>query len=37
MLMYARGDAIDNTVSSRLFPFQMTAVRDYITAQLVRA
>lgn len=37
MLMYARGDAIDNTVSSRLFPFQMTAVRDYITAQLLRA
>jgi len=37
MLMYARGDAIDNTVSSRLFPFQMTAVRDYITSQLARA
>ena len=37
MLMYAHGDAIDNSVSSRLFPFQMTAVRDYITAQLVRA
>jgi uncharacterized protein YbjT (DUF2867 family) len=37
MLMYARGDAIDTTISSRLFPFQMTAVRDYITAQLARA
>src|SRR5262245_21157534 len=36
MLMYAKGDAIDTTVSSRLFPFQMTAVRDYITAQLAR-
>ena len=37
MLMYAKGDAIDPAVSSRLFPFQMTAVRDYITAQLARA
>jgi NADH dehydrogenase len=37
MLMYAKGDAIDTTVSSRLFPFQMTAVRDHITAQLARA
>src|SRR4029079_16889024 len=36
MLMYASGDAIDPTVSNRLFPFQMTAVRDYITAQLAR-
>ena len=28
------GDAIDTTTSRRLFPFQMTSVRDYITAQL---
>jgi len=37
MLMYAAGDAIDVSVGSRLFPFQMTSVRDFITAQLVRA
>ena len=37
MLMYAKGDAIDPAVSNRLFPFQLTAVRDYITAQLQRA
>jgi uncharacterized protein YbjT (DUF2867 family) len=34
MLMYANGDAIDTTLSKRFFPFQMTSVRDYITAQL---
>ena len=33
MLQCARGDAIDVTTSSRLFPFPMTAVRDYINAQ----
>jgi uncharacterized protein YbjT (DUF2867 family) len=32
MLQCAAGDAIDP--STRLFPFQMTSVRDYITAQL---
>jgi uncharacterized protein YbjT (DUF2867 family) len=37
MLQCAGGDAIDVTISSRLFPFQMTSVRDYITAQLTRA
>jgi hypothetical protein len=37
MLQCARGDAVDVTISSRLFPFQMTSVRDYITAQLTRA
>jgi NADH dehydrogenase len=36
MLQYARGDAIDNSTASRLFPFQMTSVRDYIAAQLAR-
>src|SRR5439155_6523744 len=34
MLQCAAGDAIDNTSSSRLFPFKMTSVRDFITAQL---
>jgi NADH dehydrogenase len=34
MLQYAAGDAVDPSVGSRLFPFQMTSVRDYITAQL---
>ncbi len=34
MLQYAAGDPIDTTTSSRLFPFQMTAVRDFITSQL---
>jgi hypothetical protein len=28
MLQCARGDAIDTTISRRLFPFQMTSVRD---------
>lgn len=37
MLQYANGDAIDETTSRRLFPFQMTSVRDFITAQLRRA
>jgi NADH dehydrogenase len=34
MLQYAAGDSIDTTTCSRLFPFQMTSVRDFITAQL---
>jgi uncharacterized protein YbjT (DUF2867 family) len=34
MLQCAAGDAIDNTISRRLFPFQMASVRDFITAQL---
>ena len=34
MLQYAAGDAIDTTTSSRLFPFRMTSVDDFITAQL---
>ncbi len=34
MLQCAAGDAIDPTTSTRLFPFQMTSVRDFITAQL---
>jgi NADH dehydrogenase len=34
MLQYAAGDAIDTTTASRLFPFQMTSVHDFITAQL---
>ena len=34
MLQCAAGDAIDPSASSRVFPFQMTSVRDYITAQL---
>ncbi len=37
MLQYAAGDAIDTTTSSRLFPFQMTSVRDFITTQLAAA
>ena len=37
MLQYAAGDAIDITTSSRLFPFQMTSVRDFIAAQLAAA
>jgi uncharacterized protein YbjT (DUF2867 family) len=37
MLQYAAGDAIDTTTSSRLFPFQMTSIRDFITAQLASA
>lgn len=34
MLQCAGGDAIDRTTSSRLFPFPMTSVRDYVNAQL---
>ena len=37
MLQCAGGDAVDTTTSSRLFPFQMTSVRDFITAQLAAA
>jgi uncharacterized protein YbjT (DUF2867 family) len=37
MLQCAAGDAIDSTTSRRLFPFQMTSVRDFITAQLAAA
>jgi uncharacterized protein YbjT (DUF2867 family) len=37
MLQYAAGDAIDTTTSSRLFPFQMTSVGDFITTQLAAA
>jgi NADH dehydrogenase len=37
MLQCAAGDAIDNTASRRLFPFQMTSVSDFITAQLAGA
>ena len=33
MLQCAAGDAIDPSIGSRLFPFQMTSVRDFITAQ----
>jgi NADH dehydrogenase len=34
MLQYAAGDVIDAASSSRLFPFEMTSVGDYIAAQL---
>ena len=34
MLQYAAGDAIDTTVSRRLFPFEMTSVRDFVNAQI---
>ncbi len=34
MSQYAAGDAIDNTTSSRLFPFQKASVRDFVAAQL---
>jgi hypothetical protein len=37
MLQYANGDAIDTTTTRRVFPFPMTSVRDFITAQLRRA
>ena len=37
MLQYAAGDAIDPTTSHRLFPFQRTSVRDFITGQLAVA
>jgi NADH dehydrogenase len=34
MLQYTGGDAIDPAASSRLFPFRMTSVRDFIATQL---
>jgi NADH dehydrogenase len=34
MLQYAAGDAIDTTTSRRLFPFQLTSIRDFIAGQL---
>jgi NADH dehydrogenase len=34
MLQYAAGDAIDNSTSRQLFPFEMASVGDFITAQL---
>ena len=34
MLQCAAGDTIDPSASSRMFPFQMTSVGDYISAQL---
>jgi len=37
MLQYAAGDSIDTATSCRLFPFEMTSVRDFITAQLAAA
>ena len=37
MLQCAAGDAIDCSVSSRLFPFQMTSVREFIAAALASA
>lgn len=37
MLQCAGGDAIDTTISSRLFPFHMTSVRDFIAARLAAA
>jgi uncharacterized protein YbjT (DUF2867 family) len=36
MLQYTAGDAIDPAASSRLFPFRMTSVRDFIATQLAR-
>jgi len=36
MLQYCGGDAIDPAASSRLFPFRLTSVRDFIAAQLAR-
>jgi uncharacterized protein YbjT (DUF2867 family) len=37
MLQYTGGDAIDPAESSRLFPFRMTSVREFISAQRARA
>ena len=34
MRQYAAGDAIDTTTGRRLFPFEMTSVRQFITAEL---
>lgn len=36
MLQYTGGDPIDPAAGSRLFPFRMTSVRDFIAAQLAR-
>jgi hypothetical protein len=36
-LQCAGGNVVDSTASSRLFPLQMTSVRDFVTAQLSRA
>jgi uncharacterized protein YbjT (DUF2867 family) len=37
MLQCANGDAIDVTTCAKLFPFQMTSVREFIAKQLARA
>jgi uncharacterized protein YbjT (DUF2867 family) len=37
MLQYAAGDAIDPSAVRRVFPFQMTSVRDFISTQLTTA
>ena len=37
MLQLTGGDAIDPAASSRLFPFRMTTVREFIATQLARA
>jgi uncharacterized protein YbjT (DUF2867 family) len=37
MLQCAAGDVVDTTTSNRLFPFKMTSMRDFITAQLAAA
>jgi NADH dehydrogenase len=37
MLQYAAGDAVDTAISRTLFPFQMTSVRDFISATLAAA
>jgi uncharacterized protein YbjT (DUF2867 family) len=37
MLQYALGDAVDATVSDRVFPYQKTSLREFINAQLARA
>jgi uncharacterized protein YbjT (DUF2867 family) len=34
MLQYAGGDAMDTTELQRLFPFERTSVRDYVSARL---
>jgi NADH dehydrogenase len=37
MLQYASGDPMDTAVASRLFPFEMTSVRDFVRTQLAGA
>ena len=37
MLQYASGDSIDMTTALKLFPFPMTSVRDFVSAQLAGA